>query len=54
MRNTILPVGLTKLLVETKLCGLLPVGLTKLLIKTKLCNLESSSQIAKEKREIVK
>jgi hypothetical protein len=26
-------VGLTKLLVEAKLCGLLPVGLTKLLVE---------------------
>jgi hypothetical protein len=26
-------VGLTKLLVEVKLCGLLPVGLTKLLVE---------------------
>jgi hypothetical protein len=32
-------VGLTKLLVEIKLCGLLPVGLTKLLVETKLCGL---------------
>jgi hypothetical protein len=39
VRSTILPVGLTKLLVETKLCGLLPVGLTKLLVETKLCGL---------------
>ena len=54
MRNTILPVGLTKLLVETKLCGLLPVGLMKLLVGTKLCDLESSSRVAEEKREIVK
>ena len=29
----LLPVGLTKLLVEAKLCGFLPVGLTKLLVK---------------------
>jgi hypothetical protein len=32
-------VGLTKLLVEAKLCGLLPVGLTKLLVEAKLCGL---------------
>ena len=34
-----LPVGLTKLLVETKLWGLLPMSLTKLLVKAKLCGL---------------
>jgi hypothetical protein len=32
-------VGLTKLLVEAKLCGLLLVGLTKLLVEAKLCGL---------------
>jgi hypothetical protein len=32
-------VGLTKLLVEAKLCGLLPVGLAKLLVKALSCSL---------------
>ena len=37
----LLPVGLTKLLIETKLCGLLLVGLTKLLVEALSCGLGS-------------